>query len=217
MGLSPSLPLANALGNGAPSARRPGNGASGRRAVPRTPYPRKRLRGVKSASNPLEPILNRGRTPFLWGKGYPDLRFSQTISIDYGHSTSLVGGAVRIPAACCIRSSGARPAPEGCYPRGAHRGRAGASARPRSRGGSDEEGRKDEAAEGSRREGGASGVRRSTEDPRLGLREGADPAPDRAREDGRVDPTPQAQGGGRLRRARRGPARAGSSSASPST
>ena len=47
MGFSPGTPLADAL-----EARRPGNGASGRRAVPRTPCPRKQLRGVKSASPP---------------------------------------------------------------------------------------------------------------------------------------------------------------------
>ena len=48
-------------------ARRPGNGASSGRAVPRTPCPRKQLRGVKSAEVPLEPTPNHGRTPSTWG------------------------------------------------------------------------------------------------------------------------------------------------------
>ena len=48
-------------------ARRPGNGASSGRAVPRTPCLRKWLRGVKSAEMPLEPTPNHGRTPSRWG------------------------------------------------------------------------------------------------------------------------------------------------------
>ena len=42
--------------------------------VPRTPCPRKQLRGVKSAEMPLEPTPNRGTTPSPWGKKFLDLR-----------------------------------------------------------------------------------------------------------------------------------------------
>ena len=37
-------------------------------SVPRTPFPRKWLRGVKSAEMPLEPTPNHGTTPSPWGE-----------------------------------------------------------------------------------------------------------------------------------------------------
>ena len=40
-----------------------GTQAFAERAVPGTPFPRKRPRGVKSAEMPLEPIPNHGTTP----------------------------------------------------------------------------------------------------------------------------------------------------------
>ena len=75
VGFSPGAPLANALGHGvlgtlvsrphraAAASLRAGTPASSRRAVPRTPCPRKRLRGVKSAGYPLEPTPNHGTAP----------------------------------------------------------------------------------------------------------------------------------------------------------
>ncbi len=51
--------------------------------VPRTPCPRKRLRGVKSAEMPLEPTPNRGRTPSPRGKKYLAYRPPPSISIAY--------------------------------------------------------------------------------------------------------------------------------------
>ena len=106
-------------------ARRPGNGASrgrgrpartrakrpeenaGRmpasegRAVPRTPCPRKRLRGVKSAEMPLEPTPNRGRTPSPWGKKYLAYRPPPSISI----------GCEQRPGLAAGDASGAGPVP----------------------------------------------------------------------------------------------------------
>ena len=85
VGFSPNTPLANVLGHGVLGTARPGHGASWERerpariffrafalvragrAVPRTPYPRKRLRGVKSAKTPFEPTQNHGKTPPPWG------------------------------------------------------------------------------------------------------------------------------------------------------
>ena len=67
VGFSPGTPVANALGHG----------------VLGTPCPRKWLRGVKSASNPLEPNPNHGRTPSPWGKKYLDYRPPSSISKTY--------------------------------------------------------------------------------------------------------------------------------------
>ena len=83
VGFSPGMSLANALGRAVLGTARPsdagvspafssggfalvraGHSRPSGRAVPRTPCPRKRLRGEKSTSTPLEPIPNRGSTPF---------------------------------------------------------------------------------------------------------------------------------------------------------
>ena len=64
-------------GGEAPAGRECGRDAR----VPRTPCPHKRLRGVKSASNPLVPLLNRGRTPFLWGDNILTFVFTIYINI----------------------------------------------------------------------------------------------------------------------------------------
>ena len=77
---APATNLRSALAGGTP--------ASEGRAVPRTPFPRKWPRGVKSAEMPLEPTPNRRTTPSPWGK-FVDPRSLLPVSIAYEQRAGL--------------------------------------------------------------------------------------------------------------------------------
>ena len=102
--------------------------------VPRTPFPGKWPRGMKSAEMPLEPTPNRGTTPSPWGKKFLDPRSLLPVSIACEQRTELPGSQGRFTRrnrfarVNPVRSnqSGERPengASHGC----AHPGNAGVS------------------------------------------------------------------------------------------
>ena len=78
---APATDLRSALAGGTP--------ASEGRAVPRTPFPRKWPRGVKSAEMPLEPTPNRRTTLSPWGKKFLDPRSLLPVSIAYEQRAGL--------------------------------------------------------------------------------------------------------------------------------
>ena len=108
--------------------RRPRPPICGRDArVPRTPCPRKQLRGVKSAGNPLEPTPNHGRTPSPWGKKYLDPRSPPSISRGYEQRPGLEAGPGGAP---CPRP---RASPSDRDPRAGRHDRAPSRVPPRTR------------------------------------------------------------------------------------